>query len=77
MLLGWLNELDALLATNSSRARHLSREILHGLAGTPWESRYIPVAESITALDFETARERLQDVRTEHAPTRKPEPVSE
>ena len=65
---GRLDELDALLATHSSRARHLNREILAELIGTPRHSGYAPVAESIGALDFETARERLQRFRREHAP---------
>ena len=63
-----MDELDALLATHSSRARHLKREILAELIGTPRHSGYAPVAESIGALDFETARERLQRFRREHAP---------
>ncbi|QGU32755.1 hybrid sensor histidine kinase/response regulator [Thermochromatium tepidum] len=57
-----LNALDALLATNNSRARHLNRELQEGFAGTPWESVYAPIAESIRALDFATARARLQQI---------------
>jgi signal transduction histidine kinase len=68
MPMGRLDELDALLATHNSRARHLNRTILEAIAGTPRHSSYAPVAESIGALDFETARERLQRFRSEHAP---------
>jgi len=68
-LLERLDELDALLATQNSRARHLSREIMHALADTPRRFDYAPIAESIKALDFATARQRLQHLRMEHDPT--------
>jgi PAS domain S-box-containing protein len=63
-----MSELDALLATNNSRARRLNREIQERLAGTPLESSYAPIAESIKALDFATARARLQHILVEREP---------
>ncbi|MCK7578921.1 MAG: ATP-binding protein [Chromatiales bacterium] len=70
-----LDKLDVLLATNNSRARHLNHELQERLAGTPWESDYVSIAESIRALDFTTARARLQHLLMEREPTRRPESV--
>ncbi|BCU06105.1 ATP-binding protein [Allochromatium tepidum] len=70
-----LNQLDALLATNNSRARRLSRELQERLAGTPWEDDYAPIAESITALDFPMARQRLRQLIMKPAPTHESAPV--
>ena len=70
-----LNQLDALLATNNSRARRLSRELQERLAGTPWEADYAHIAESITALDFPMARQRLRQLIMKPAPTHESAPV--
>ncbi|MTW20349.1 hybrid sensor histidine kinase/response regulator [Allochromatium palmeri] len=65
-LLGQLSALDALLAANNSRARPLSRQILEQLDATAWRADYAPIAESIVALDFKTAREQLRHFLVEH-----------
>jgi PAS domain S-box-containing protein len=76
-LLERLNELDSLLATNNSRARRLNHEILNRLSGTAWQLDYAPIAESIMALDFETARARLRHVFfMERLQTREPDSMS-